>query len=97
MDAEGFYGDLRSAVALAGERAVLRVKATYQPAGGLGSKVFPPTYPSQDGRPYVIESRMVGGEKREDVLLDSVPSQANPDHPGAIGQSAVPGGRRHQL
>jgi CRISPR-associated protein Csb1 len=77
MDAEGFYGDLRSAVALAGERAVLRVKATYQPAGGLGSKVFPPTYPSQDGRPYVIESRKVGGEKQEDVLLDSVPSQAN--------------------
>jgi CRISPR-associated protein Csb1 len=77
MDAEVFYGDLSSAVALAGERAVLRVNATYQPAGGAGSKVFPPTYPSRDGHPYVIESRIVGGEARRDVLLDSVPSQAN--------------------
>jgi CRISPR-associated protein Csb1 len=77
MDAEAFYADLSSAVALTGERAVLRLTATYQPAGGTGSKVFPPTYPSRDGHPYVIESRVVDGQERRDVLLDSVPSQAN--------------------
>ena len=67
-----------SAVSLAGDRAVVRVRSTYQPAGGPGSKVFPPTYPSRDGKqPYVVEHRVVDGQDRLDVLLDSAASQAN--------------------
>lgn len=77
MAAEELFRDLLSAVALRGDRALLRVNATYQPAGGEGSKVFPPTYPARDGSPYVVEERVVGGQRRGDVLLDSVPSQAN--------------------
>jgi CRISPR-associated protein Csb1 len=78
MSVDELFQDLLSAVALTGEHAVLRVNATYQPSGGQGSKVFPPTYPARDGvPPYVLESRMVDGEERRDVLLDSVPSQAN--------------------
>lgn len=79
MSGAGFYGELSSAVSLAGDRAVVRVSATYEPAGGVGSKVFPPTYPlGRDGAgPYVLEERWVDGERRKDVLLDSVPSQAN--------------------
>jgi CRISPR-associated protein Csb1 len=78
MAGDAFFQDLLSAVALRGDRAVLRVTATYQPAGGQGSKVFPPTYPAaRDEPPYVIEQRTVDGQRREDVLLDSVPSQAN--------------------
>ncbi len=77
MTVEALYQDLLSAVAFTGSRAVLRVTATYQPAGGAGSRVFPPTYPLQNGQPYVLEKRRVDGAERDDVLLDSVPSQAN--------------------
>ena len=71
------YDDLLSAVALEGERAVLRFRARYAPAGGDGARIYPPTYPADRGSPYVIEKRCVDGALREDVLLDSVPSQAN--------------------
>jgi len=73
------YDELRSAVTLQDERAVLRVRATYQPAGGEGARIFPPTYPAERGSssPYVLEERYVQGAVRKDVLLDSVPSQAN--------------------
>jgi len=73
------YQDLCSAVALQDERAVLRVRATYQPAGGEGARIFPPTYPVErsSSSPYVLEERYVQGAVRKDVLLDSVPSQAN--------------------
>jgi CRISPR-associated protein Csb1 len=73
------YHDLCSAVALQDERAVLRVRTTYQPAGGEGARIFPPTYPVErnSSSPYVLEERYVQGAVRKDVLLDSVPSQAN--------------------
>ena len=78
MNAEALYRELVSAVSLAGDRAVIRVRATYQPVGGHGSKVFPPTYPTRDGKqPYVVEHRVVDGQERRDVLLDSAASQAN--------------------
>jgi CRISPR-associated protein Csb1 len=78
METVSLYQDLLSAVALDGPRAVLRIVATYQPVGGVGSKVFPPTYPTSTGQPpYVLEERMVAGQARRDVLLDSTPSQAN--------------------
>jgi CRISPR-associated protein Csb1 len=78
MNAETFYGELLSAAAFSGDRAVLRISAAYQPAGGAGSKVFPPTYPAREGSgPYVLEQRVVAGAEKSVVLLDSVPSQAN--------------------
>lgn len=78
MSTELLYQELLSAVSLSGQRAVLRVVAMYQPAGGVGAKVFPPTYPTTgDRQPYVIEDRMVDGQTRADVLLDSTASQAN--------------------
>ena len=60
--------------ALAGNAAAFRSVTEYQPVGGPGDKVFPPTYES--GR-YATESRYVSGEEVECVLLDSVQSQAN--------------------
>lgn len=50
------------------------IKAVYQPVGGLGGKIMPPTYP--DG-PYLVEERWVDGERRSTVVLDQAPSQAN--------------------
>ena len=62
--------------AVAGTAAAFRCVTTYQPAGGAGDKVFPPTY---EGGRYATEERVdpATGEHRPCVLLDSVQSQAN--------------------
>lgn len=66
--------ELRRAVA--GTAAAFRCVTEYQPAGGPGDKVFPPTY---GGGKYATEERIdpATGEIRKCVLLDSVQSQAN--------------------
>lgn len=69
-------------LALRGEGSAFRFRARLQPAGGPGDKVFPPTYAEgQDGRKhetrYATEMRVVAGERKPSVLLDSVASQAN--------------------
>lgn len=68
------YHALRGAVA--GTAAAFRCVTEYQPAGGTGDKVFPPTY---DGGKYAREKRRLPGEAEpvDCVLLDSVQSQAN--------------------
>lgn len=61
--------------AMAGTAAAFRCVTTYQPAGGVGDKVFPPTY---EGGKYAVEERVVeNGEIVNCVVLDSVQSQAN--------------------
>ncbi len=62
--------------AVRGSAAAFRCVTNYQPAGGPGDKVFPPTY---EGGRYATEERVdpVTGEVRQCVLLDSVQSQAN--------------------
>ena len=60
--------------ALAGPAAAFRSVTEYQPAGGPGDKVFPPTY---EGGSYATEQRYVDGADVSCVLLDSVQSQAN--------------------
>lgn len=68
--------------AIGGSASAFRCRLKLDPAGGEGSKVFPPTY--SDG-PYATEMRVItvkqdGNSKtiREPtVLLDSVQSQAN--------------------
>ena len=59
-----------------GTAAAFRCVTDYQPAGGPGDKVFPPTY---EGGKYATEERIdpATGEVRQCVLLDSVQSQAN--------------------
>lgn len=59
---------------VAGSAAAFRCVTEYQPAGGPGDKVFPPTY---EGGKYAAETRMVDGHAVDCVLLDSVQSQAN--------------------
>jgi len=60
--------------AVAGHAAALRCVTAYQPAGGEGDKVFPPTY---EGGKYATETRVIEGNRIPCVLLDSVQSQAN--------------------
>jgi CRISPR-associated protein Csb1 len=60
--------------AVAGTDAALRLRVRLQPAGGVGDKVFPPTYA---GSTYAIEQRRIKGRIVRAILLDSVQSQAN--------------------
>jgi CRISPR-associated protein Csb1 len=77
MNTQDLYDELLAAVGLETEHAAIRMRTTYEPAGGEGSRVAPPSYPTNNGHPYVVEPRLYEGEQRESVLLDSVPSQAN--------------------
>jgi CRISPR-associated protein Csb1 len=70
--------DLQSAVG--GGAVAIRGRATLQPAGGPGDKVFPPTHSVDDKRAvsrYATERRRIHGGEVDCVLLDSVQSQAN--------------------
>ncbi len=62
--------------AVAGPAAAFRCRRRLQPAGGLGDKVFPPTFA---GAVYAVEQRRIPGRDQPVpcVLLDSVQSQAN--------------------
>ncbi|TCB89407.1 type I-U CRISPR-associated protein Cas7 [Micromonospora zingiberis] len=57
----------------------LVVEAVYQPVGGVGGKVMPPTFPPPErgGSPYLLEERWIDGERMLTVVVDQVPSQAN--------------------
>lgn len=71
---------LHSAITTDG--AAVRLRSRLQPAGGPGDKVFPATYADgKDGRAhetkYATETRVIDGERKVSVLLDSVASQAN--------------------
>ncbi|MDO4888672.1 MAG: type I-U CRISPR-associated RAMP protein Csb1/Cas7u [Actinomycetaceae bacterium] len=61
------------------EWAAIRIATTYQPSGGPGTRVYPPTFPTsgRDESPYLFEERLSNGEARNAVVLDQVPSQAN--------------------
>jgi CRISPR-associated protein Csb1 len=87
VSVDELYGELVAAVALEGDRAVIRITTTYEPAGGAGSRVFPPTYPrDRDSQsPYVLEERRIDGDVRRCVLMDAVPSQANRAEEALLG------------
>jgi len=69
------YDEILSAAGLETDRAAVRVTATYEPVGGPGSRVFPPTYPIESR--YLMGERFVDGQRRGDVLLDGTASQGN--------------------
>jgi CRISPR-associated protein Csb1 len=63
-----------------GTYAAIRRRRRLQPAGGVGDKIFPPTYPGegQNAPPrHVFERRRINGHDVVCVLIDSVQSQAN--------------------
>jgi len=62
--------------AVSGRAAAFRSITEFEPAGGKGDKIFPPTY---EGGKYAMEKRVLPKEPEpvDCVLLDSVQSQAN--------------------
>ncbi|WP_184537455.1 type I-G CRISPR-associated RAMP protein Csb1/Cas7g [Micromonospora polyrhachis] len=85
----GLVDRLISAVGADRRESGIGFNAVYQPVGGQGGKIMPPTLPvpddvkraaQRDGRslrPYLFEERLIDGERRDTVVLDQVPSQAN--------------------
>ena len=60
--------------------AAIRIAAEYEPVGGWGDKLSPPTYPvdsNPDKIPYLVETRFHDGQPEQVVMLDSRQSQAN--------------------
>lgn len=59
--------------------SAIGITATYQPAGGAGDKIMPPSFPvdGKDRPPYLEEDRWIDGEQRKVVVLDQAQSQAN--------------------
>lgn len=79
MTAELNYHRLHAVIS-EGEYALARLTASYEPAGGPGSLVFPPTFPVPDRStepPYLLQERRVGDLTRPVVVLDQVQSEAN--------------------
>lgn len=73
---------LLAAVMPSREHTAIVVRAVYQPVGGAGRTVMPPTYPVNNGdrdpnARYLMDSRLVDGEQRRTVIIDQEPSQAN--------------------
>lgn len=64
------------------EHTAIVVRADYQPVGGEGRTVMPPTYPVADNErdpnaKYLMAKRLVDGQQRNAVVIDQEPSQAN--------------------
>lgn len=57
--------------------AAIRLRFQLQPAGGPGTKVMPPTYSGGESPIYIEETRVIDGESKFCISLDSVASQAN--------------------
>ncbi|GAB3260487.1 type I-G CRISPR-associated RAMP protein Csb1/Cas7g [Kineosporia babensis] len=79
-DTEDLYDELVEAASCRGPRALLRIRTTYQPAGGTGTKVYPPSFPDPvrtNPNRYLVEPRFHAGSERSAVVLDQIPAQAN--------------------
>ena len=81
--------------AVDGGAVALRSATTLQPAGGVGDKIFPPSYAVEDNskHKYAVEMRRLeNGAETTTVLLDSVASQAN-----RAELALLEGYRQHEL
>jgi CRISPR-associated protein Csb1 len=79
---DGVADRLLAAVMPSREHVAVVVRAVYQPVGGPGRTMMPPTYPVNNGdrdpnARYLVDSRLVDGEQRRTVVIDQEPSQAN--------------------
>ena len=79
LSLDGGFKVLDIVAAVDRDAAIRRVQVL-QPVGGVGDKIFPPTYPGEgrnDPPRHVFEKRHVDGDEVWAVLIDSVQSQAN--------------------
>lgn len=79
MDSEVLAQKLIAALGEGRRESGLVIEAVYQPVGGPGEKIMPPTFPplARDASPYLLEERWADGQRLPTVVVDQVPSQAN--------------------
>jgi len=76
------YDRLLRAVQLSSDDAAVVVDARWEPVGGAGTRIYPPTFPPDAvdpdrKRPYIVEPRLVDGQREDTVVVDQPPSQSN--------------------
>ncbi|MFF3787898.1 type I-U CRISPR-associated protein Cas7, partial [Streptomyces sp. NPDC001933] len=73
------YDTLLAVVSGQSNDGAIRIRAVYEPAGGPGARVFPPTAKTKatDTAGYLTEPRYVDGEPVTVVLIDQCQSQAS--------------------
>lgn len=78
---DAIYGRILGGVSGPNDTAGIRIAATYAPALGPGSKIYPPTFPvtpSPEWKRYLVDHRFdADGKSIQAVLVDSIQSQAN--------------------
>ena len=78
---EQSYDRILAGVSGPNDTAGIRISATYAPALGPGSKIYPPTFPvtpSKEWKRYLVDHRYdADGNPVEVVLIDSIQSQVN--------------------
>lgn len=78
---DSIYQRILKGVSGPNDTAGIRITATYAPALGPGSKIYPPTFPvtpSPEWKRYLVDSRFDSdGNSVQVVLVDSIQSQAN--------------------
>lgn len=79
LEVRDVYERLLAAASLRSTDGAIRISAEYEPIGGPGDTLFPPTVKIKetDGAGYLVEPRYMSGEKVEVVWLDQPQSQAN--------------------
>jgi CRISPR-associated protein Csb1 len=75
-------GCLRQALGEDRAHTAVVVRAVYQPVGGVGGTVMPPTFPVDDRerdltKKYLVADRLVDGRRTGSVTIDQEQSQAN--------------------
>jgi CRISPR-associated protein Csb1 len=76
------------AAAVGGTAVDLRARTGFEPLGGPGDKVFPPTYgvPDSADSKYAVEERRLEGQSVRGVILESVAAQGQRHEGGSVKQ-----------
>jgi hypothetical protein len=96
---------LAGALGAGREHTAVVVRAVYQPVGGVGRTVMPPTYPVAAGErdpnaKYLCGERLVDGEPRAVVVVDQQPVAGESCGGGAAGcprRRAAAAAKPHQF
>lgn len=76
------YDRLLHATQLSSDDAAVVFDARWEPVGGAATRIYPPTFPldavdPDRQQPYIVEPRLVDGDRVLTVIMDQLPSQAN--------------------
>ncbi|MGI8683659.1 MAG: type I-G CRISPR-associated RAMP protein Csb1/Cas7g [Acidimicrobiales bacterium] len=93
MSIEQLYDRIAAAASLEGEDGAIRITATYEPSAGPGTKVSPPTYPTDNERTSPYERYPKGSDRKRP---SPYVMEARIGHDGATVRCALLDSRQSQ-